>query len=119
MWEDYRERRRLFWFSLLVCFPCFPVIGIPLWLLFQSDVPISILAGAWLTLFVVAGTRLGSFPCPRCGRPFFKTWWYNNGLATRCLHCGLPKWSEPPFDEAGSAEPGTVAGGEADPATRG
>jgi hypothetical protein len=36
--------------------------------------------------------------CPRCGEPFhYYVGWLgrlNNPFASRCVHCGLPKWRE-------------------------
>jgi len=45
----------------------------------------------WMVVTSLAGSRTIRFPCPRCGNWFFRTTWRYNGLARRCLHCGLPK----------------------------
>lgn len=37
-----------------------------------------------------------AFPCPVCGRPFFRKSGWQNLLARRCLHCGLPKYQVQP-----------------------
>jgi len=50
---------------------------------------------AWLCM---AAAILATIPpmrwrCPRCDKPFLSTTWAHNSFATRCLHCGLPKWA--------------------------
>ncbi len=48
----------------------------------------------WFIAFFVAGGRWSSFPCPRCGKKFFKpSAWSVNQLIDKCPHCGLQKWS--------------------------
>src|SRR5215475_2540540 len=59
------------------------------------------LFAAWAFLlirfFFVSGEYI-LWSCPRCGEPFhYKSRWYgrwNNPLARRCVHCGLPKWAD-------------------------
>jgi hypothetical protein len=59
----------------------------PPWLLFAAALP-------WLLAAIAASQAPVKWPCPRCGRPFFAGSWYHNGLASACVHCGLPKWAE-------------------------
>jgi hypothetical protein len=47
----------------------------------------ALLVGAWIPL--------NYFRCPRCRKLFAITWWFNLSLfAPRCVHCGLPKFSD-------------------------
>ena len=46
-------------------------------------------------LYIVAGSRLKYFPCPRCGARFI--WglgFFSMSLQSHCSHCGLPKYPE-------------------------
>ena len=56
----------------------------------------------WAVAAIVASQAAIRTPCPRCGKPFHMTFWYHNGFARRCAHCGLPKWS--PRDPASQRE---------------
>jgi hypothetical protein len=51
-----------------------------------------VLAPPWVLAAVVGRVRLLRWPCPRCGRPYFATSWYNNEWADNCLNCKLGKW---------------------------
>jgi Zn ribbon nucleic-acid-binding protein len=95
-WQRYRKLRLLFFliwvgyipvvylFSLLVS----NVLGV------SSTVPIFVFAGLWMLLFAITGFRLSAWRCPRCGKWFAATWWYNKSLfARKCVHCGLPKFA--------------------------
>jgi predicted RNA-binding Zn-ribbon protein involved in translation (DUF1610 family) len=66
--------------------------------LFSTFTPAFVVAIGWMVFFVVAGNLVVRFPCPRCGKWFFAKWWYRNSFARRCVHCGLPKWADPPMD---------------------
>ncbi len=50
-----------------------------------------------LRFFLVSGEYV-YWSCPRCGKPYhYSSRWYgrwNNPLARRCVHCGLPKWAD-------------------------
>jgi hypothetical protein len=93
-WAEYRRRRR---FNRLLISAGFPaMIGIsfissefgprdaPDWILGALFAP-------WVIAAVVGRIRLIRWPCPRCGRPFFASW-YNNEWADRCVNCKLDKW---------------------------
>jgi len=45
-----------------------------------------------LIVLMIAGTALESLPCPRCGKPFFRSGLVHNSFSSYCLHCELPKW---------------------------
>jgi hypothetical protein len=95
-WDDYRRRRRLFWIAFLGYLPVVASVGLFLKWLFGSEVPFLVLALTWMAFFFVAGIRMNTFPCPRCGKPFFQTLFYGNPLAKRCVRCGWPKWEPVP-----------------------
>src|SRR6516225_5111410 len=91
-WNDYRKRQRLVWAIALTYIPGVLVLGVPVSKLFNSEAPMIVVAFAWMIAFAGTGVYYSSWKCPRCGKPFFKSWYYNS-FARRCLHCKLPKWS--------------------------
>jgi hypothetical protein len=102
-WKDYR-RRRLLWFVVwLGGVPIVFAISYPLMQLLHSDLPFYIFGGGWMVLFLIVSMRLEWFKCPRCHHWFFMTWWYHNPLSRRCVHCGLPKWSEKNINNSNAA----------------
>ena len=53
----------------------------------------AILGGYIVWMFYV-GNRVAAWRCPRCGKRFAGTWWYNAGFfAQNCVHCGLAKFA--------------------------
>lgn len=97
-WRNYRHRRNGFIAA---------VISLTVLLALVSAFPgANLLAAYWWVLapflfawFIVAGFRLTYWRCPRCNKPFFTRLLLGNLFARRCLHCHLPKWSDP---EAGA-----------------
>ena len=93
IWAELRKRERICWVLLLAYVPVVAIIGFSLGRLVDSSVPFLLVAGAWACALLVAGNGVLSWPCPRCGQPFFSTRWYYNTFARRCVHCKLPKWA--------------------------
>jgi hypothetical protein len=92
-WEQYRRRRNLFWVVWATYLPGVATIGLALRWALGSDIPIYVVAVAWMAMFLVCGNRMAAWKCPRCDRSFFMRVWANNPLATKCSHCGLHKWA--------------------------
>ena len=93
-WQEYRRRRLWFFVIWLTYVPGVFVLGYPLTWLFGSDIPIYVVAGAWMLAFIVSANYMESFCCPRCHDAFFRKFWFHNPLARRCVHCGFQKWSD-------------------------
>ena len=51
-------------------------------------------AAPWIIAAIVAGQPPVRWLCPRCGKPYFSSGLYHNGLTKKCVHCGLPKWKD-------------------------
>ena len=98
-WNDYRSRRRWFFFAWFGGMPVVFLICLVLSRFVRSDIPFWLVDGGWLLFFVVAGVRLTLFRCPGCREHFFCTWFSSNQLARRCVHCGFPKWAETDSDD--------------------
>jgi hypothetical protein len=92
-WSDYKRRRNLFWLVFLTYIPGVVILGIPLSKLLHADSIVFVIVALWMLAFVVVGNYWGFWKCPRCGKPFFRKWWYHNSFARKCVHCKLPKWS--------------------------
>jgi hypothetical protein len=92
-WDEYRRRRNIFWLVWVTYVPGVLALGLPLRSLLSSDIPIYVVAVAWMIAFVVSGNWMTMWKCPRCRQAFFRTFWGGNPLATRCVHCRLPKWT--------------------------
>jgi hypothetical protein len=93
-WDDYRLR--LLWLAgvgaggfLLIGLIVF---GLALAGMTLSETTANALGFAWLAAFAFGALRFSRFPCPRCRQPFFRARWHGNPLATKCMHCGLPKY---------------------------
>lgn len=96
-WRDLRNRKLILIGLLFGYIPgvliLFFAIGLPVSALtgIHPDYFFYAFAGAWMMAFMIAGRRVGYFPCPRCGKWFFAKWWYRNPFARKCVHCGLIK----------------------------
>ncbi|MGD0625569.1 MAG: hypothetical protein ABSB32_12705 [Thermodesulfobacteriota bacterium] len=93
-WKDYKRRRRWFFGAWLGGFVVVASLAALLNRMSLGDLAFWVLGPLWLVAFVIAGLRLEFFRCPRCHRHFFCARWYYNLFARRCVHCGLPKWSD-------------------------
>lgn len=50
----------------------------------------------WFAASVWSSMTLSYFKCPQCGKPFIiKESGGYNGFTSKCLNCGLRKWSSP------------------------
>jgi hypothetical protein len=91
-WERYKTLRNQFVFV----FAGAPIVFTFQYLtvkLFHTTFPALILNICWTVLLVLSGFRMLWFPCPRCGKMFFAKWYFDDAFARRCVHCGLPKYS--------------------------
>ena len=83
-WQDLERREKVALVLLLGTVPGIPV-------LILVGIPSSVAVGTWFFLLTIALSWFFSFRCPRCDNRFFASWWINDPLAVRCLHCELPK----------------------------
>jgi hypothetical protein len=98
-WERYRQRRNRIALYLVVEFlgylPFVALVVSAERRLFGTTNLGLPAALAWGALYLYTGSRLRSFPCPRCGKNFFAglfaTPW--KILARKCAHCRLPMYA--------------------------
>lgn len=104
-WKEFKRRRLIAWIFLVTMLPVILLFG---WLfnvlLEMEDVELYV-AYAWLAAWGIAVMRVTLFPCPRCKKWFFAKWWVSNVFARKCIHCGLPKFSE--TDPSSATNPGS------------
>jgi hypothetical protein len=94
-WQRYRKLRNLFFAIWIGYIPAVGVFTMLVSKAFGTVTPGFVFAGMWMVMFAVTGVRLSTWKCPRCGKWFAATWWYNKGFfARKCVHCGLPKFAD-------------------------
>jgi hypothetical protein len=101
-WERLRRFRRQFLWAWLGYVPIGFGVAYLGFLVTRSFVVGWIAAVALMLLFLAIGIRFQSFPCPRCGEPFFGRrgtffglpWASNNVFRRTCGSCGLRKYAE-------------------------
>ncbi len=93
-WRRYRRLRKRYFWIIFAFFPgtfLFAILG---YRIFGDPVPGHVFGVTWMVVILVVGTRISGWRCPRCGKWFSATWWYNAGaFALACVHCGLPKFA--------------------------
>ena len=89
-WSDLRRRVRWNWVAWAAWMPFVVVTTLlvesvfgPRWEMWPA------LAGA--AVLAVLHLYRANWACPRCGQPFYRTWYMYWPVANQCLHCGLPE----------------------------
>jgi DNA-directed RNA polymerase subunit RPC12/RpoP len=99
-WQAFRSRRNLIAVLLVAEFlsflPFMALVGSVERRFFSTGkmfFPAALLFGA---LYIFTGSRLRSYPCPRCGKNFFGGFFATSKtmLGRNCAHCELPKYGE-------------------------
>ena len=95
-WDGYRRWRKIAW------------VVLPITIFLFASGATSLMA---LPLFVISATAVTSiqfFECPKCDEPFFYISGFclkysslqffpsSHPFTLKCVHCGFPKWKEPP-----------------------
>jgi hypothetical protein len=89
-WRLLRRDSRILWWLLAASLPGIFVVS--LLLLdgaLRQGALLPLVTFAFVAAIGVAGLRVARFACPRCGRPFFETWYFFQLLRRECAHCGL------------------------------
>src|SRR5579863_5430598 len=101
-WRNLARRFRIIWILLATALPSQFLLA---WLLNGFVRPDAILAAAgllWLGAIGWFGLQLAGFACPRCGKPFYESWYFLKMLRSNCAHCKLPRDAK----DFAPAEPG-------------
>jgi hypothetical protein len=106
-WVNMRRHRLLFWAGVIAWIPI-AILNVALvrWLT-ESDT-LSYLGFVPPTL-IIYGIRMYSatWPCPRCGNPFYTGTFHSNPAASYCVNCNLPEYA-PRDDSTESSNAFTV-----------
>jgi predicted RNA-binding Zn-ribbon protein involved in translation (DUF1610 family) len=99
-WQTLKRKYRLLWAIILTFFPAVFVLGFGGSARLHSIIPIAAVWLCWAALLTVVSLRFVRFPCPWCGRAFFRRGGLNRPSAfePRCVHCGLRKWATDPTE---------------------
>ena len=99
-WATLRNLERIEFWALFSLIPLFLILA-TLPGEFGTNVPTFPIIAIWFVFVVAADYAALSFSCPRCDKPFFRTLFFRNGFAKKCVHCGLQKWADqgPPASE--------------------
>ena len=98
-WRVLSRRSRQLWWVLAASLPGIFFFA---WLLngaLRPSLLLSLVTLAFVVAIGVAGLRVASFACPRCGKPFFENWYFFQVLRRECAYCGLRR--EVPPDREG------------------
>src|SRR5438094_10128108 len=93
-WDDFRRKSLIFYLLVALFFPVMLITGLLAGNSRAGQVLFMVVGCFWMLIVSYVGNVRMSFPCPRCGKSFFRTKWGHWGFGRRCLHCGLPKWAE-------------------------
>ena len=93
-WRLLRRDSQILWWLLSASLPGILLVS---WLLLDGVLRQSALLPLVTFAFVAAigavGLRVARFACPRCGKPYFETWYFFQLLRRECVHCGLRRKS--------------------------
>jgi ribosomal protein L37E len=97
-WRALRRDSQILRWLLLASLPGIFVVFC--WLLLvgapRQSAVLPLVTFAFVAAIGVVGLRVARFACPRCGKPFFESWYFFQLLRRECAHCGLPRGSGAP-----------------------
>jgi hypothetical protein len=95
-WKILRRRSGIFFWMWIGWIPYGALVMLGLdWLKLDRLVPYFLIP--YMLAWAVMGVSMSNFPCPACGKTFFRKNFlglpYNNIWTSKCLHCGVKKYS--------------------------
>ena len=93
-WKEYERRKALFLGSVFLSLALILLIGVPLAIWLDSGVPVFITAILCIAAVIGTANYRSNWKCPRCGKAYFWKWTGHNPFASKCVHCGLPKYAQ-------------------------
>ena len=93
-WRALRRDSQILWWLLFASLPgIFVVSGLLLAGALRQNALLPLVTFAFVAAIGAVGVRIARFACPRCGKPYFETWYFFQLLRRACVHCGLPRQS--------------------------
>ena len=92
-WRLLRRDSQILWWVLFASLPGMFLFS---WLFdgaLRQSVLLPLLTLAFVAAIGAAGLRVARFACPRCGGPFFETWYFFQLLRRECAYCNLRRES--------------------------
>ncbi len=90
-WANFERLRRTLLILWAAWFPFVFVVG---WMMrgrwHQVPPLLVVVIVVWTATVAAIGLRVGFWPCPRCGKPFFLSRWLQRTRGEECPHCKLP-----------------------------
>jgi hypothetical protein len=94
-WRLLRRDSKILWWLLFASLP--GIFAVTLLLLLDGgrweSMVLPLVTLAFVAAIGVAGLRVARFACPRCGKPYFETWYFFQLLRKECAHCRLRRES--------------------------
>ncbi len=97
-WRSLRRDSRILWWLLAASLPGIFVVFLLLLLdgVLRQGAVLPLVTLLFVAAIGVAGLRVARFACPRCGKPYFETWYFFQLLRRECVHCHLRRESGAP-----------------------
>jgi hypothetical protein len=92
-WVDMRRRALIAWLTFAAWAPATALLALLLGAALRLRGALLWAAVPTTLVFIAARVYATSWPCPRCGRPFYRSWWVYWPFANNCLPCGLPEYA--------------------------
>ena len=92
-WIHYRKLRRDFlvaWLSGLFLIAA-SGLAAPVLNMTGGETIAAVVGATWISAFLFTLFRMQMFRCPRCGKSFFKGFWYYNPFTRHCINCGVER----------------------------
>ena len=91
-WRALRRDSQILWWLLFASLPgIFVVYLLLLYGALRQSALLPLITFAFVAAIGVLGRRIARFACPRCGKPYFETWYFFQLLRSECAHCGLKR----------------------------
>jgi hypothetical protein len=92
-WLWYRRWRRAAWLMFFLFMPFGALAATFCHFVFADENKAMWIIVPYLFAWVIVWNIAVSMRCPRCGKMFFRSWWYTNNFVQRCPNCRLPKYA--------------------------
>ncbi|HTQ75882.1 MAG TPA: hypothetical protein VMI74_16500 [Burkholderiales bacterium] len=98
-WRLLRRDSKILWWLLVASLPAILAASLLLLLLdsvLWQNAVLPLVTFAFVAAIGVVGLRVAHFACPRCGKPYFESWYFFQLLRRECAHCHLRRESGAP-----------------------
>jgi hypothetical protein len=105
-WWDFRRRRRFYFGVMFGGIIAVPLLSISFEGFFADpEAPYFAATAIWIVALLIADTWLSLVKCPRCGRYFFRSFWFQHILLYDCIQCHTPRYSKWDSEKPAAQQP--------------